>query len=202
MDLTRFEGLRRGPRPNLSDCWDAAISVFNFLLIGKIALEDTAFITLPDTNIRVLACPKELDFHDRQSILLPKSISPLEAWRIVMSRPSVVLKVAFKVRDVISGLFDVKLIGGFSSDTPNSVLVGQKLDFFLVEYTSEDVLTLSEQDRHLDVLTCISRVENELTITSSVQTHNGFGRVYMMPVGPAHRWIVRRFLRRIHKELA
>lgn len=118
-----------------------------------------------------------------------------------MSRPSWILKVAFRIRDVISSKFGVKKIGGFSTAAPTAVAVGDKLDFFLVEYVSDDVLTLSERDRHLDVLTCISTQGKTLTITSSVQTHNTFGRAYMLPVGPAHKWIVRSFLRRIKKHV-
>ena len=92
--------------------------------------------------------------------------------------------------------------GGFSTTSPEFVEVDQKLDFFLVEHASQDVLTLSERDRHLDVLTCISVTGNELTITSSVQTHNVFGRLYMLPVGPAHKMIVRSFLKRLQIETA
>ena len=71
------------------------------------------------------------------------------------------------------------------------------LDFFLVEHVSDDVLSLSERDTHLDVLTCISVSGHELTITSSVQIHNTFGRLYMLPVAPAHKLIVRSFPRRL-----
>lgn len=160
------------------------------------------FFTIPNTNIQILAPTAELDFFDRQSVKLAKSISPLEAWGLIMSRPMPVLNLAFRVRDAISSKFGVKKIGGFSTTSRETIAPGQKLDFFLVEHVSQDVLTLSERDRHLDVLTCISRVGNELTITSSVKTHNTFGRAYMLPVAPAHKLIVRTFLRRLQRELA
>ena len=85
---------------------------------------------------------------------------------------------------------------------PESVEVGQMLDFFLVEYISHDVLTLTERDRHLDVMTCISSSGNELAITSSVTTHNTFGKIYMIPVAPAHKMIVRKNLKQIGRALA
>jgi hypothetical protein len=166
----------------------------------RCALEKHTLITLPNSNIQTLAPIAELDFFDRQSVLLSRLVSPLEAWGSMMSRPSHVLKFAFRVRDTISSMFNVKRIGGFSKSAPKTVAVGDKLDFFLVENVSEDVLSLSERDNHLDVLTCISRVGNELTITSSVKVHNTFGRLYMLPVGPAHKMIVRSFLRRLKKE--
>ncbi|MEM9855606.1 MAG: DUF2867 domain-containing protein [Pseudomonadota bacterium] len=39
-------------------------------------------------------------------------------------------------------------------------------------------------------------------MTSSVRTHNLFGRLYMIPVGVAHRWIVRGMLRKLARKLA
>ena len=157
---------------------------------------------MPNTNVHLLAPKAELDFFDSQTVQLSKSLSPLEAWNLMMSTPMPVLSLAFRVRDAISSRFGVKKIGAFSAASREAVAAGEKLDFFLVEHVSQDVLTLSERDRHLDVLTCISRVENELTITSSVQIHNTFGRAYMIPVAPAHKLIVRSFLSKLEKQLA
>jgi len=162
--------------------------------------------TLPNTNIQILAGVSKLDFFDSQSVQLAESISPIDAWGVMMSQPMPLLNLAFRARDAISSRFGVKKIGGFSTTastaTSATVKPGDMLDFFLVEYASEDVLSLSERDSHLDVLTCISRVDKKLTITSSVITHNAFGRIYMLPVAPAHKLIVRSFLRRIKKYVA
>ncbi|MFK7916007.1 MAG: DUF2867 domain-containing protein [Pseudomonadales bacterium] len=158
-------------------------------------IENGNFCTLPNSNAQILAPVEELDYFDSQTTRLSKSISPLEAWNLMMSRPMPVLSLAFRLRDAISSRFGVKKIGGFSGARRTTIAQGEKLDFFLVEYASEDVLSLSERDRHLDVLTCLSRQGNELTITSSVKTHNAFGRIYMLPVAPAHRLIVRTLLR-------
>ncbi|MGB7268670.1 MAG: DUF2867 domain-containing protein [Albidovulum sp.] len=165
-------------------------------------MKTDSYLTIPDTNIQVLAPINELDFFDTQSVKLLQPTSPLEAWRIVMSQPMPIMNLAFRVRDVISSMFGVKKIGGFSGVVPKSVEMGQMLDFFLVEHISQNVLTLTERDRHLDVMTCISSSRNELTITSSVKTHNTFGRVYMIPVAPAHKMIVRRNLKQIGRTLA
>ena len=50
-------------------------------------------------------------------------------------------------------------------------------------------------------MTCITTHDQRLTITSSVITHNAFGRAYMLPVAPAHRLIVWLMLRRLAKTL-
>lgn len=114
-----------------------------------------------------------------------------------MADPLPLLGLAFRVRDAISARFGVKRIGGFSGEVRGFVQEGDTLDFFLVETVNDAVLTLSARDRHLDVLTCVTSVENTLTITSSVKVHNCFGWFYMLPLRPAHRLIVWAMLRRL-----
>ena len=157
------------------------------------------FHLVPGTNIQILAPQEDLDFFDLQSTQLHEPMTPLQAWSTIMSEPMPLLKFAFKVRDGVSSLFNVKRIGGFSHKQVTEVKVGEKLDFFLVESLSKDVLTLTARDTHLDVATCISVMDKELSITSSVQTHNLFGKAYMVPVAPAHRVIVSKMLKRLAK---
>lgn len=152
---------------------------------------------LPNANIQILAPKEELDFFDTQSIQLFGAITPLEAWGFVLSQPKPMLKFAFWIRDSISSMFGAKKIQGFSGIAPNTVEVGQMLDFFLVEFASEEILVLTNRDKHLDVMTCISTSNNRLSITSSVKTHNTFGLIYMIPVAPIHRLIVRKDLKMI-----
>jgi len=40
-----------------------------------------------------------------------------------------------------------------------------------------------------------------LSITTSVKTHNAFGRLYMLPVAPAHGVIVRSMLARVGRSV-
>lgn len=158
-------------------------------------------IVIDDTNIRVLESRYKLDYFDTQQIVLPREVSPLEAWNTIMGHPQPLLKRAFGVRDAVSSLFGVKRIGGFSGHRADAVMVGDKLDFFLVEHVDQNCLVLTERDRHLDVMTCISSQHQAMTITSSVRVHNLFGHLYMIPVGIAHRWIVRGMLRRLQKTM-
>lgn len=143
-----------------------------------------------------------LDFHDSQSVKVPGPITPLLAWQRIMARPLPGLGLAFAIRDAISARFGVRRIGGFSGRSVDQVAVGDHLDFFLVEAISDCHMTLTARDRHLDVMICVT-VDPEgptlqrVTITASVVTHNAFGRLYMLPVAPAHRLIVRAMLRRL-----
>lgn len=117
-------------------------------------------------------------------------------------RTNPLLGAAFWIRDTISGWFGVRRIGGFTGTQRDSVAVGDRLDFFLVEAVAPDLLVLTERDRHLDVMTCISTSGNRVTITSSVITHNWFGRAYMLPVGTAHKVLVSAMLRGLAREVA
>lgn len=55
------------------------------------------------------------------------------------------------------------------------------------------------------MLTCVTATPEgtgtRVAITSSVRTHNLFGRAYMIPVGPAHKLIVAVMLRRLARAL-
>lgn len=157
-------------------------------------------ITLPNSHVQVVAPPAELDFFHTRSVRLERPVTPLEAWNAIMSHRMPLMKLAFRIRDTISALFGVKRLGGFSNKRVETVSIGDRLDFFLVEGVSPHALTMTERDRHLDVMTCVSTEGEEVTITSSVKTHNAFGRAYMLPVGLAHRLIVARMLERLRRE--
>ncbi|MEP3674181.1 DUF2867 domain-containing protein [Sulfitobacter sp.] len=148
-------------------------------------------------QVELVAPRAALDFFDQQSVVAADPLTSLEVWRRVMAEPLPFLDVAFKLRDAVSARFGVKRIGGFSGKVPGFVQAGDKIDFFLVETLNDTVMSLSARDRHLDVLTCITCVDHSVTITSSVKVHNWFGRLYMLPVGPAHRLIVRHMLRKL-----
>ena len=152
-------------------------------------------------NIETLAPIEELDYFDSQSVDLSRQVTPLEAWNLIMSTPRPAMQLAFAIRDRVSSLFGVRQIGGFSGKRQETVKVGEKLDFFTVETASDTCLSLTERDRHLDVMTCISTAGNRLSITSSVITHNWFGDAYMAPVGPAHKIIVRNMLSQLRRSV-
>ena len=159
-------------------------------------------IPLASSNIRILAPLDRLDYFDSQTVSLSRDISPLQAWNLIMEDPQPLLKWAFKLRDALSKPFGVKSIGGFSGAPKDTVRAGDFLDFFLVEVSDDRTLVLTERDRHLDVMTCVSSHAGDVTITSSVTVHNRFGTAYMVPVGIAHKRIVRSMLRRLQRKLA
>jgi Protein of unknown function (DUF2867) len=116
-----------------------------------------------------------------------------DIWRLAMARPIPGLRQAFWLRDAISARFGVARIGGFSGN-PREVRLGEKLDFFLVEALDDQAMVLTARDRHLDVMISVTTTPSgpwtDVGITASVITHNRFGRVYMLPVAPAHKMII------------
>ena len=160
---------------------------------------------LPD-----LVAPREqLAYYDQQTLTLTQALTALQVWQRVMAAPLPGLQTAFRLRDAVAARFGVKRIGGFSGRQDQTPQVGGMLDFFRVERAEPDRLTLTERDRHLDVMIAVCTTGPdagcdagcEVSITASVVTHNVFGRLYMIPVAPAHRLIVWLLLRRLQKSM-
>lgn len=155
---------------------------------------------MSEAPIRLLRPRAALDYYDSRSVDLAVAMSPLQVWNAATADAGPVLRAAFRLRDAISALFGVKRINGFSGQRHETIQPGDCLDFFLVEEVGPDLLVLTARDRHLDVMICLTSAGQRVTITASVVTHNLFGRLYMLPVGPAHRMIVTRMLRRIKRK--
>lgn len=158
------------------------------------------------TRIQIVAPKAELAFFDSQFTDLSHPVTPLEAWELMHRRPLPGMALAFWLRDHISALFGVRRIGKITGRTRGAderpLQVGDKLDFFAIETLTDTNLTLTVRDRHLDVMTCLTIAHGMLTVTSSVKTHNLFGKIYMLPVRPAHKLIVAMSLKRLRQELA
>jgi len=151
---------------------------------------------------RLVAPLGQLDYHAVQRVTLARRLDPVEAWNRIMADPLPGLKLAFRLRDAISARFGVARIGGFSGRPMGPPRPGDRMDFFLVEGVGPDELVLTARDRHLDVMITVETAGRDLSITASVITHNRFGRVYMLPVGPAHRLIVSWMLARLRRAVA
>ncbi|WP_309664117.1 DUF2867 domain-containing protein [Tabrizicola sp.] len=150
----------------------------------------------------IVAPQQRLAFLHQGRTTVPGSHTAADIWRLMMARPIPGLRQAFWLRDAISARFGVARIGGFSG-TRQTVTKGGKLDFFLVEDVRDGALVLTARDRHLDVMISITATPagpaTDVGITASVITHNAFGRAYMLPVAPAHKWIVAAMLGRMQR---
>lgn len=150
----------------------------------------------------IVADETALDYYDSQTVDVERPVSALEAWTIITEQTGPLMRLAFKVRDLISGIFGIRPISGFSGSLQGNAVVGDYLDFFLIEQIEPNILVLTARDRHLDVMTCITTGSDSVSITASVITKNFFGRLYMLPVGLAHRPIVGSSLRKLKQNLS
>lgn len=153
---------------------------------------------------QLVAPREELNFYHVNSLNINAQPAAFEVYRALFSKRSAWLGAAFWVRDQISALAGVTKIKGFGGKrTTTPPVVGEHLDFFLVEHIEDRELVLTSRDRHLSVMTTLSvdtADEGTLVrITSSVITHNWFGNLYMLPVGPAHKFISWRMLRNVSR---
>lgn len=165
------------------------------------------------TNIPAGAClvghMSNLNFLHVDCTPLNDRLTAFEAYCIMTKDISLPLRGAFFVRDKISRLFSVQEIRGFSRNrTKSAPSVGGRLDFFTVERSEDHQLVLSSRDRHLAVMVSVDIVPRadcataigharSMHVTTSVETYNTFGRLYMVPVAVAHRHIVRNMLRKV-----
>jgi hypothetical protein len=155
------------------------------------------------TGVPLLATREELDFFHQDRCLVPADTTAFQAYCRMTDDNSLVLRIAFWLRDRFSVLAGVRPIQGFAGRRSNQApAAGDKLDFFDVQSICDDELCLMACDRHLSALVALTLAhavdtKRELIVTTSVCTHNFFGMLYMLPVAPAHGVIVRRMLQRM-----
>ncbi|HOY03489.1 MAG TPA: DUF2867 domain-containing protein [Zoogloea sp.] len=160
----------------------------------------------------------------RAESLLPNAYFH-DAWAISPARPELdplgqFLRVAsltpkwvdqmMILRNRIVGQFGLKNLGGLSSidsSRPGSqYLPGDRVGIFtLIEKTEQEVL-LGDDDKHLNVVVSVHKGLDStsggtiVTVTTVVHVKNWFGRLYMLPVAPAHHVIARTMVKSIGNE--
>jgi hypothetical protein len=98
------------------------------------------------------------------------------------------------------GLKDLGTLAALDKASMQTLKHGQRIGIFTFVGATRDELIVQDDDKHLLVqLALIKRNLNasldELTLCTVVHTRNKLGRLYMLPVGPAHKRIVPAVLR-------
>ena len=130
--------------------------------------------------------------------LINASLTPAEiATRALASTPGWVDGLVM-LRDRIVALFGLKQVGRFrlaGSDRSSEPAVGDAFSIFRVVFVDSSELVLGIDDKHLDVrISYLKRRTDShasYVVSSWVKTHNMLGRIYMLPVAPVHRLLVR-----------
>ena len=120
------------------------------------------------------------------------------------------VQLLLKLRDVLVKPFGLATGMFPEQGTLNSSLkykIGDRAIFFPVVDRSSSEIVMAEDDKHLYFKTSLyiekSKIDNSDTayLTTLVQFHNFFGRLYFAPVKPFHKIIMRRLLINFSKKL-
>jgi hypothetical protein len=134
--------------------------------------------------------------------LIDMSLTPAEiATRAFASTPMWVEGLV-QLRDRLVALFGLKMVGRLrpaGTHLSSGPAVGDAFSIFRVISVDSTELVLGIDDTHLDVrMSFLKRLgdgQASYVISSWVKTHNMLGRIYMLPVAPVHRLLVRLMMR-------
>jgi Protein of unknown function (DUF2867) len=145
-----------------------------------------------------------------------------DAWEIQAAEPDLdalgqFLRVARKtppwverlmaVRNRVVSVCGLKNLGGLSQIDPgksdSAYRSGDRVGIFTIISRSANEVLLGDRDKHLDVVVSVhKRTDRDgaaavVTVTTVVHVKNWLGRLYMLPVAPAHRVIARAMVRAV-----
>lgn len=94
------------------------------------------------------------------------------------------------------GLKDVGQLAGVPHGADRKRGPGDRVGIFTIRSVRDEEAVLEIIDSHLDVVVSVMLDGKRLTLTTMVFEHNWIGRLYMIPVAPMHRIVVRAILSR------
>ena len=144
-------------------------------------------------------------FNDNQNLISTTAIGKA----FFTSGPKWVEKL-FSLRNKIVSIFGLKTSGNSDNKEKQLELFkcnpGDQLGLFKVFFKNENEIILGEDDKHLNFR--ISMFVNDskkgtkrLTISTTVEYNNWFGKLYFFPVRPFHKLIVPTMLKGIIKKI-
>jgi hypothetical protein len=129
--------------------------------------------------------------------------SALQAYLEFTARTPKWIDLLMSVRNAAVRLLALKDVGKLASVPPLSAAAGlgpgDRVGIFRIRSVCDKEAVLEIVDSHLDVVVSVYRHEgmpSRLTVSTMVFYHNWIGRLYMVPVAPMHRIVVRAILGR------
>jgi len=182
---------RYWPASCRKDCHDRA---FGMCLERKARVRRT---TSPPESV-VAGWYENASLLDSYSIDL--SSSKQYSMRVLATRtvgdPPAWIKALVAVRDAMVTPFGVKTSGEVRASRADN----ERVDFFPVQWESNDEIVLGEDDRHLDFRLSLLRRNSptgtQLIATTVVHSHNAFGLTYLNVIRPFHHLVIRTNLAR------
>jgi len=140
-------------------------------------------------------------FHDCYRIAAPGAdICALELYLHVTSQTPGWVNRLMALRNWLvglAGLKDLGHLGALGAKPASEYRVGDRVGIFSLIYLSQDEVLLGDSDKHLDVVLSVCKAPlGAVSVTTVVHVHNWLGRLYMLPVTPLHKIIVKAMLKR------
>ncbi len=143
-------------------------------------------------------------FADAFSTLVPRSdLTATELFVAIGRQTPAWINSLMNLRNSVVrqlGLKDLGNLAALPQTMAEPLQPGQRIGIFTFVRATPSELVVQDDDKHLTVqLALLKRnmdaAHDEITLCTVVRTHNALGRLYMLPVGPAHKRIVPAVLR-------
>jgi Protein of unknown function (DUF2867) len=144
-------------------------------------------------------------FADAFETLVPRShLTATQLYGAVMRSTPKWVDTAMLARNRIVRLFGLKDLGALSAVpamAEHALQPGQRIGIFTFASATPTELVMQDTDKHLSVRIAVIKqtvdaVHDRVIACTVVHTHNLLGKLYLLPVGPAHKYIVPAVLRR------
>lgn len=150
-------------------------------------------------------------FHDAWAIQAAKPrLDALEQFIRVAQKTPLWIERLMALRNRIVAHFGLKDLGGLAQMDPNKKASdyqpGDHVGIFTLISNSPHEVLLGDSDKHLNVVVSVHKQADAtqssviITVTTVVHVHNWLGRLYMIPVKPAHQVIARAMVRSMGSE--
>jgi hypothetical protein len=133
-----------------------------------------------------------------QAVMAEAFPTALHAYLAVMAQTPRWADACLAVRNAVVRPFGLKDVGRAAAVPPASdaatLRPGERVGIFTIRSVCEREAVLEVRDTHLDVLLSVYKHDGDaarVTVSTLVFQHNWLGRLYMLPVAPLHRIIVR-----------
>jgi hypothetical protein len=143
------------------------------------------------------------DFYDAyEAALSDTALPPTELFlRAFRATPPWVNSLMSVRNNIVKrlGLKDTGAMGRFTEKAPADYHVGDRLGIFSIFSMTPSEVVVGIDDKHLDVRVSVRKSigqEPRYIVATVVKIHNLLGRVYMVPVGRIHPFVVRALMRR------
>lgn len=151
---------------------------------------------------KVLKLQPRADFWDAFNVAIHPPVRSAMHWYLDFAgRTPRWIDFLMRARNRAVRLVGLKDVGQLAQVPPAASAVnlepGKRVGIYTVRSVCDEEMVFEILDKHLDVVMSVYRgaVENmQITVTTLVFNHNWLGRLYMIPVTPMHKLIVKSIL--------